>query len=123
MTEPIPNDVAIYVGIDPTCDKSGVAVWRPSDKQYSMSSFRFVDLFRFFEINRLVIRLVVIGALWRNKPVWYKIVAEICEHLKLHYDLVAPASKLDSKEFARITGIKERTSQEKRNAMMLVWRK
>jgi len=146
MTEPIPSDKAILVGIDPDVDKSGVAVWRPHDKCYALKTLKFFALFEYLVKQKQNIRLVVIEAGWQNKSVWHgasgkgasvaarigksvgcnhetgRKIVEMCEYLKLHYDLVRPIKqKYAKKEFVKITGIEERTNQEQRDAMMLVF--
>ncbi len=146
MAEPIPNNRAIFVGIDPDCDKSGVAIWRPHDKFYRLATHKFFEIYSILEAMRYDIRLVVIEAGWLNKSVWHgasgkgasvaarigrnvggnheagRKIAEMCEHLKLYYELVRPTrTKLNKDEFRRVTGIKERTNQETRDAMMLIF--
>ena len=146
MTEPIPNDQAILVGIDPDSDKSGVALYRKSDKSYKLNNLSFFELFDYLKEHKHLIRLVVIEAGWKNKPVWHgagqkaasiaarigknvgsnhevaRKIEEMCIYLQLYYELVRPCrSKLSAEEFEKITGIKDRTNQEERDAFMLVF--
>ena len=146
MTEPIPNDQAILVGIDPDSDKSGVALYRKSDKSYKLNNLSFFELFDYLKEHKHIIRFVVIEAGWLNKSTWHgagqkaasisarigknvgsnhevaKKIEEMCIYLKLYYELVRPCrSKLSAEEFGKITGIKERTNQEERDAFMLVF--
>ena len=142
------NNQAILIGIDPDCDKSGVAIWRPSDKCYKLFNFIFFELLDFLSVRKHNIRLVVIEAGWLNKSTWHgasgkgcsvsarigknvgsnheagRKIVEMCEYLRLSYELVKPtakSSKLGREEFARITGIKGITNADKRDAMMLVF--
>lgn len=145
MTEPIPDNVAFYVGIDPDSKKSGVAALA-FDKHYSLHNFTFFELFDYLKDKKSSIRLVVIEAGWLNKSVWHgahgkgaaisarigknvganheaaRKIEEMCEYLKLHYELVKPHSgKLTAGQFKKVTGIQERTNQEQRDAFMLVF--
>lgn len=146
MTEPVPDNEAFLVGIDPDSKKSGVAVCRQHDKYYSLHNFEFFELFEFLQKHKTEIRLVVIEAGWLNKSVWHgaggkkssvaakignsvgrnhetaRKTEEMCKYLKIHYELVRPvASKLSADAFAKFTGIQERTNQEQRDAFMLVF--
>lgn len=57
----------------------------------------------------------------KNHEVGKKIV-EMCQYLKLNYEVLKPTkSKVDQEYFKKLTGIKTRTNQEKRDAAMLVW--
>lgn len=146
MVEPIKGDLAIVVGIDPDTDKSGVAAWRSYDKSYALHNLKFFELFEYLQNNKAIIRLVVVEAGWLNDSVWHgagnkrscvaarigknvgcnhetgRKIVEMCEYLKLHYEVVRPRnSKISHKEFGALTGIQERTNQEQRDAFMLVF--
>jgi len=95
--------------------------------------------------RRSDIRLVVIEAGWLNKSNWHiaklnkfaasksgkdiganhevgRKIVEMCEYLKLPFELVRPTQTKVTKEyFGKITGIKDRTNQDQRDAMMLVF--
>lgn len=111
-----------------------------------MHNFEFFELFEFLQKHKTEIRLVVIEAGWLNKSVWHgaggkkasvaarignsvgcnhetaRKTEEMCKHLKIHYELVRPTlSKLSGEEFKKLTGIQERTNQEQRDALMLVF--
>ena len=145
-SEPIPNSQAVLIGIDPDSNKSGVALYRKSDKSYKLSNLTFFELFDYLEERKHLIHLVVIEAGWLNKGTWHgvgrkgayvaarigknvgtnhetaKKIEEMCIYLDLPYELVRPRmGKLKAKEFERVTGIKERTNPEKRDAFMLVF--
>ena len=146
MVERITSGKAIFIGIDPDTDKSGVAIWRPRDKHYQLTLCKFFDLYSLLDSRRCDIRLVVIEAGWFNKSTWHgasgkgasvaarigksvgrnhevgRKIAEMCDFLKLPYELVRPTRTKTTKEyFEKITGIKERTNQDVRDAMMLVF--
>jgi len=49
-------------------------------------------------------------------------IAEMCEYLKIDYELVRPTqSKVDAVYFKRLTKYQKRTNQEQRDAAMLIW--
>lgn len=153
MTEPITNKDALYVGIDPDCKKSGVAIWRPSDESYALNTLPFFELFVKLGSLKPSIRLVVIEAGWLNKHTGHgayskgvavsarigknvganhqigKLIEEMCQYLKIPYELVRPCrskgkkGKILGEEFRKITGIKGQTNQEERDAFMLVFRR
>ena len=51
-----------------------------------------------------------------------KKICEMCEFLELPFTQVKPTkSKTDSNFFKQITKIKDRTNQEQRDALMLIW--
>ena len=49
-------------------------------------------------------------------------IAEMCEYLKIDYELVRPTqSKVDAVYFKQLTKYQGRTNQEQRDAAMLIW--
>lgn len=49
-------------------------------------------------------------------------IAEMCEYLKINYELVRPTqSKVDAVYFKQLTKYQGRTNQEQRDAAMLIW--
>jgi hypothetical protein len=51
-----------------------------------------------------------------------KLIEEMCIYLEIKYKLVRPSeTKRNAIYFGKITGIKYRTNQEQRDAMMLIW--
>lgn len=146
MTEPISDSKAFLVGIDPDSKKSGVAIWRQHDRRYALNNLAFFELFDYLKEKKQSIRLVVIEAGWLNKSTWHgahgkgaaisarigknvganheaaRKIVELCEYIKIHYELVRPHSgKLSASQFAKVTGIQDRTNQETRDAFMLVF--
>lgn len=157
MINSTPSKDSLYVGIDPDCKKSGVAIWRPSDESYALNTLPFFELFVKLGSLKPSIRLVVIEAGWLNKHTGHgayskgvavsarigknvganhqvgKLIEEMCQHLKIPYELVRPCrgkgkyggknGKILGEEFKKITGIKGQTNQEERDAFMLVFRR
>jgi hypothetical protein len=134
-----------YVGIDPDTDKSGVAIIDQTGQLYlhNMTFFELFGTLKFATIQPYPLT-VVIEAGWLNtKSNWHKQgsgerlvskiakntganhetgrkIVEMCEYLGVKYELVQPKrSKVDSKFFEALTGIK-RTNQEQRDAAMLI---
>lgn len=137
---------AVFVGIDPDSKKSGVAIWRKSDKFYALKNLTFFELFDYLQEKKISIRLIVIEAGWLNKSTWHgahgkcaaisakigknvgsnheagRKIEEMCKYLKIYYELDRPQSgKLTALQFKKLTGIQERTNQETRDAFMLVF--
>lgn len=135
----------IYIGIDPDCDKSGVAVWNSKNKAlqlYNLTFFQLYDSLK--EIEKWIDVKVKIEAGFLNKKSNYhysvnnftaqkialkvganhetaRKIGEMCEYLELKYEFVCPkSSKVDSKYFEKLTGFK-RSNQEQRDAAMLVF--
>jgi len=132
-----------YIGIDPDCIKSGVALWNSKLKKYE-----FIKALKFFDLLELIneykdTAMVVLEAGWMNKKNnWHlsqnqftaqriaknvgenhkvgKLIAEYLERIKIEHLLVVPKQKKISYElFLKYTGIKEK-NQDKRDAAMLV---
>jgi hypothetical protein len=132
------------IGIDPDLEKSGVALLGQSLELKNLTFSETVELFRSQQDQ---IKKVVIEAGWENKKSNFhsrigqhksvgeriaknvgenhatgKLLAEMAKSCGLAVVLVKPSrSKVDSKEFNRITGWQGRTNQEQRDAAMLVY--
>lgn len=132
----------MIIGIDPDLKKSGVAILGDSLVLKTMTFAETVDLFRSQQEN---IKKVVIEAGWLNKKANFrsthskrvdeqiskrvgenhatgKLLVEMAQSLNLNVVEVRPTrKKKDADEFKRITGYVGRTSQEVRDAGMLIW--
>lgn len=138
----------LLIGIDPDVEKNGFALIH--NKNYELANLSFFELFdkllslkNDFGTEKIKV-FVECGFL--NKSNWHKIrkgspsinanignrtgrnhevaykILEMCEYLNLTNFKVKPtAKKRDNKEFALITGIKKRTNQEQRDAMLLIY--
>ena len=137
----------ILIGIDPDIDKSGVA-YKNGD-ELELMNLKFFDLLEFFEKvlrekgdkEKL---LVVVEAGWLNKGNWHVMkkgsaainakignntgrnhetgrkIVEMLEFLEIQCRLVKPTkSKVNSKFFNKITGVKK-SNQEQRDAYMMI---
>lgn len=143
------NPNKILIGIDPDVDKNGVAIIN-GDKT-ELHNLAFFELFDFFnEVLRQKGKseeiLVVIECGFLNKSNWHKDekgsaaknakignntgrnhevakkIVEMCEYLEIPHKKVRPTtSKLNAKLFKMVTKIEQRTNQEVRDAMMLIW--
>ena len=134
----------LLIGIDPDCKKSGVALWNRNSKVCTFSTLSFFALFDELKHWKDAIEKVVVEAGWENRSHWHgainiqiagrignntganhetgKKIVEMCEYLGIPFELARPTrSKLGAKAFQQITGIKERTNQEERDAVMLVF--
>ena len=137
----------ILIGIDPDVDKSGVAYY--FDKKLLLNNMTFFELFDYLEFAKNKIEFPVkiyIEAGWLNKTNWHtsgkmniaivaqigartganhetgRKIAEMCEYLKVDYELVRPTqSKVDAVYFKQLTKYPGRTNQEQRDAAMLIW--
>ena len=108
-------------------------------------SYEQSELKRLFSQHDVQIK-VYIEAGWLNKPNWHtsgkmniatvaqigartganhevgRKIAEMCEYLKIDYELVRPTqSKVDAVYFKQLTKYQGRTNQEQRDAAMLIW--
>lgn len=134
------------IGIDPDVDESGVAtISNGAVNLANMSFFNLYEHLRFYK-EREIKPTVYIECGFLNKSNWHKVgngsaavnakigshtganhevarkLVEACEHLGIPYVKVKPtASKINADTFRKITGIKGRTNQEQRDAMMLIW--
>lgn len=138
----------VLIGIDPDVEKNGFALIQ--NKNYELANLSFFELFDklttlkneygtdkikvFIECGFLnksnwhkmqkgsaSINANIGNRTGRNHEVAYKIL-EMCEYLDLNHFKVKPtAKKRDNKDFALITGIKKRTNQEQRDAMLLIY--
>lgn len=138
-----------YIGIDPDAKASGFAIWdKEAQKLKYVKLLKFWELFHtLFGIKELhgAEVNVIIEAGWLNKGHWHpnknqgvnvasrignnvganhqtgRIIEEMCQYLKLDYQLVKPVkSKITAKTFEQVTGIKK-SNQDTRDAVMLVW--
>ena len=132
----------IIIGIDPDLEKSGVAILGQS---LELKNLTFAETVNLFRSQQDQIKKVVIEAGWLNKKSNFryghsksageriaknvgenhatgKLLAEMAKSCGLAVVLVKPSrSKVDSKEFNRITGWQGRTNQEQRDAAMLIF--
>ena len=139
------SERTLIVGVDPDCDKSGVAVLNPITKELELCNLTFFQLFDYLQFDKDKIKLVVVEAGWQNRGNWHavkgspsinaqigqrtganhqvgKLIVQMAAYLGLETELVKPTrSKVDAKQFARITGVIGRTNQEIRDAGILVW--
>lgn len=141
----------ILIGIDPDVDKSGVAYYESDTKKLELSNLTFFKLFDYLhhvERNKgdLDEVTVVIEAGWLNKSNWHTVkdgssvknaqigqrtganhevgrkIVEMCQYIRLNYELVKPTNKkLKHEFFKKLTGIIQSTNQDQRDAGMLVW--
>ena len=139
----------ILIGIDCDVSKNGVA-YKNGDK-LELHALSFFELFDFLSTvldkkGKQEQLLVVVEAGWQNKSNWHtkkngsaslnskignntgrnhetgRKIVEMLEYLEITYKLVRPtASKINGELFKKITKIEGRTSQDKRDAMMLIW--
>lgn len=133
----------ILIGIDPDIDKNGVAIL--SENLKIVHNMTFWELYDFLKTDNET-TTVYIEAGWLNKGNWHlnrkmslsiaaetgrrtglnhavgKLIEEMCIYLEIKYKLVRPSeTKRNAIYFGKITGIKYRTNQEQRDAMMLIW--
>lgn len=138
----------ILIGIDPDVEKNGFALIH--GENYELANLTFFELYdklqslkNDFGIDKIKV-FVECGFL--NKSNWHKIkkgsasinanignrtgrnhevaykILEMCEYLNLtHFKVKPTAKKRDNKDFSLITGIKKRTNQEQRDAMLLIF--
>jgi hypothetical protein len=143
----------LLIGIDPDCDKSGVAFLESGE--LNLFNLTFPQLMRSLEENKEFLKMVIIEAGWLNKSVWHlpqslsrmsasqahkvgaetgrrvgrnhatgTLIAEMCESMGLPYLLVKPTrTKLNAEEFKLLTGYEGRTNQETRDAGVLAFSK
>ena len=134
----------IKIGIDADVEKNGVAMKNGKVIElYNMSFFKLFDYLQTFQGAKDVEVYVECGFL--NKSNWHKVngsnainaqigqrtganhevskkICEMCEYLGLIYHKVKPTrSKVNSEFFRQITGITQRTNQENRDSLMLIW--
>lgn len=136
--------MSIYIGIDPDCDKSGMAAWDTKKKELIwFKVMKFWDIYDIFIREGQYLSVIVEAGWLSPKSNWHnerqgarlasrigknvganhqvgKLIAEMCDYLKIPYQLVMPQGKIDAKNFERITGIKK-SNQDLRDAVMLVW--
>ena len=135
----------IIIGIDPDVDKNGVAI--NHCKNITLDNLRFFELFEKLKTLQLesIPMIVVVEGGWLNKSNWHKKekgsaavnakignhtganhetgkkIVEMLEYLNITHVVVKPTkSKVNAKLFKMITGIKQSTNQEKRDAYMLI---
>lgn len=135
----------MLLGIDPDCDRSGVAF--KNGKLIELSNLTFFQLFDFlsFYKEREEKPIVYIECGFLNSSNWHKKanasaslnakigertganfevakkIVEMCEYLNLEYVKVKPTrSKVNADFFKQITGIAQRTNAEMRDAYMLI---
>lgn len=138
----------IYIGIDPDCKKSGVAIIEKIEntKMLTLLNLPFFTLYSELKIlaDKNIKHEIIIEAGFLNKSNWhfnnkfstYKIaeigervganhetakkIIEMCEFIGLNHKVIKPLrSKIDSKMFEKITGV-NRSNQEQRDAFMLI---
>lgn len=138
----------IFIGIDPDCHDSGLAIWdRKELLLFNVTFFRLFDILKYYKDKKDIIIKVVIEAGWlHDKSNWHKEnageriaarigkntganhetgrkIVELCEYLGLEYELRKPiTSKFNAKEFKMITKYDKKTNQEQRDAAMLVYK-
>lgn len=138
----------ILVGIDPDVEKNGFALIH--NKNYELANLTFFELYDKLQslkndFGKESIK-VFVECGFLNKSNWHKIkkgsasinanignrtgrnhevahkIIEMCEYLNLtHFKVKPTTKKRDNKDFALITGIKKRTNQEQRDAMLLIF--
>ncbi|TVT77643.1 hypothetical protein [Acinetobacter colistiniresistens] len=135
----------IIIGIDPDLEKSGVAIrWADA---LSLNNLTFVELKDLIEREKSAIKKVVVEAGWLNGKANYhyrpnqtktegeriaknvgenhatgKLIVQLIESMGVPVQQLKPTrSKLNAKDFNRITGWEKRSNQEQRDAAMLVW--
>lgn len=121
----------VFVGIDPDCDRSGVALWHPSTKKLILGRLSFFDLMKRMEILKDEHDIhVILEAGWlipkSNFHKWSKNeskaageriaknvganhetgkkIEEMLKHLKVPYQLVKPKGKVTPEYFKMLTG-------------------
>lgn len=146
------------IGIDPDADKSGVAFLDVAARKLACETSKFCDLVDYLKFlkdveNEKESYIVIIEGGWLNQGNWHLpascskskaaaqgrsvgmnhqtgiLIAEMCAHLHIPFEVVKPLQKIwqgrDRKithdELAAITGIKRRTNQEERDAALLAW--
>lgn len=141
----------MLIGIDPDVDKSGIAVKHATPGIY-LNTLTFFQLFDFLNSHKDKIKNVRIEAAWLIKHNWNKKldgsaainanignaagrnhevgrkIAEMCEYLKIPFELVKPLKKLwkgpngkiTHKELAMMTTLPAKTNQEQRDACLLI---
>jgi hypothetical protein len=130
----------IVIGIDPDCEKSGVAVCI-NGELVNLYNFKFFQLLNYLERFRNA--KVYIEAGWLNQSNWHakgnhkyaaqigqrtganhevgRKIVEMCEHLQITYELVKPSShKMSADIFERAFKYEGRTNQEQRDAAALI---
>lgn len=147
------------IGIDPDAAKSGVAFLDVAARKLECETLKFCDVVDYLKFlkdddesgNKSYI--VIIEGGWLNSGNWHLpascskskaaaqgrsvgmnhqtgiLIAEMCEHLHIPFEIVKPLQKIwkgrDRKithdELAAITGIKRRNNQEERDAALLAW--
>ena len=137
----------IYIGIDPDCEKSGVA--KLEKKELILNNFTFFELYEYFILQKDICKFnenEIIGIIeggWLNKKSnWHsqkntfiaakigkntganhetgRKIVEMCEYLNLKYEVIKPTkTKVNSEYFCKLTGIKK-SNQEQRDAAMLI---
>ena len=136
----------LLIGIDPDVDKSGMAFY--DGNEYCLENLTFFELFDFLKFYKEREDKPVVyvekgslnksnwhskndkshkwnsnigAALGRNFETANKII-EMCQYLKLPYVEVKPTrKKIDSDTFKKLTGFNKRTTQEQRDAFMLIF--
>lgn len=135
----------ILIGIDPDIDKSGVAINHCGE--ITLQVLRFFDLFETLKTLKLqdIPMLVVVEGGWLNKTNFHtkkqgsaklnakignhvganhevgRKIVEMLEYLNILHRVIRPTkTKYNAKLFKMVTGIKEVTNQEKRDAYMLI---
>ncbi len=136
----------ILIGIDPDVDKSGVAIMESGKLTLkNLTMFELFDELTFIKSLDVNVK-IYIEAGWLNKTNWHtsgkmniatvaqigartganhetgRKIAEMCEYLKIDYELVRPTqSKVKASFFKQLTKYQGRTNQEQRDAAMLIW--
>jgi hypothetical protein len=139
-----------YLGIDPDVSKSGVCLWDSKSKviqELTCMTFPvLLDFLMSLKLHHATKLKVVIEAGWLNKSNWHskfnashafnakigertganfevgKKLFEMCEHYGIDAILAKPKrSKINAKDFSKITKYTKRTNQEMRDACMMVF--
>lgn len=134
----------MILGIDPDIEKSGIAVLH-NTKQIEYTTLSFVDTMAFIRMNAPIIKCVYLEAGWLNKKAnWHgasnmSVAARVGKNVGENHatgkllkqcieaegvkviEIKPTTTKLDAKQFERLTKIKTRTNQEERDAVMLVF--
>ena len=137
----------MLIGIDPDTKKSGVAFFLKNYtlELYNLTFFEIHSTLLDFQTNFKFNILVIIDAGWLNKSNFHvtgtnnkvngkigervganhevgKKIAEMCEYLGIEYKLNKPTnSKVNAEYFKKLTGYKNKTNQDQRDAGMLVY--
>lgn len=138
-----------HIGIDPDVKLSGFAVWDASSKGFFLKCYSFSDILFVMQDYPKEKTKVYVEAGWLNKSNWHldgqmskqraaaignsvgrnhqrgMDIVEIFRDF-LGYEVLEmkpTKSKLDAKQFRKITGYAGRTNQETRDAGMLVYGK